>query len=341
MEFKDYYQALDVPRDADADTVKKAFRRLARKFHPDVSKEPDAQSRMREINEANAVLSDPERRAAYDAIGQGRQPGERFTPPPDWDAGFEFSGPAGADAGDGAADFSDFFAELFGRMGAHPAGAAGHGPGHGAASRRGQDHHAKIVLDLEDAWRGATRQITLRSPGLDEQGRLQLSLRTLDLRIPTGVRPGQLIRLAGQGSPGSGGAPAGDLLLEVQFAPHARFRIDGGHLLADLPVAPWEAALGAVVPVALPDGSSLKVRVPAGAQGGSRLTVRGKGLPGKTPGDLDLVVRVVLPSGLEPRARRHYEAMAAELTDFDARRVAAAEAEREGQTGPARPAHGE
>ena len=322
MQFKDYYQVLGVAPDATADAVKKAYRQLARKYHPDVSKEADAAARMSEVNEAYAVLSDPERRAAYDAVGQGRRQGEAFTPPPDWDAGFEFSGRGfeGMDAG----QFSDFFAELFGRVGA---GAHRRAVG-GRFEMRGQDHHAKIVLDLEDAWRGATRQVTLRSPEVDAQGRVSLQPRTLDVRIPLGVKPGQLIRLAGQGGPGQGGAPAGDLFLEVHFKPHPRFRIDGAHLVADLPVAPWEAALGAVVPVELPDGSSLKVRVPAGAQSGRELSVRGKGLPGAAPGDLELVVRVVLPSAFDPRARKLYEQMAAELTDFDARKVAAADAAR-------------
>ena len=245
-----------------------------------------------------------------------------FTPPPDWDAGFEFSG-RGA-PGMNAGEFSDFFAELFGR-----AGAGAHRRAAGSRlEMRGQDHHAKIVLDLEDAWRGATRQVTLRSrrgrwagPGLAaaaHAGREDSARR----------EAGQLIRLAGQGGPGQGGAPAGDLFLEVHFKPHPRFRIDGAHLVADLPVAPWEAALGAVVPVELPDGSSLKVRVPAGAQSGRELSVRGKGLPGATPGNLELVVRVVLPSAFDPRARKLYEQMAAELSDFDARKVAAADAAR-------------
>ncbi len=317
MEFKDYYGVLGVAREATADEVKKAFRRLARKYHPDVSKAPDAAARMSEVNEAYAVLSDPERRAAYDAIGQGRRPGERFTPPPDWDAGFEFSGRGFEEAG----DFSEFFSELFGRAAAR-GGAGRRPPGDG---RRGEDHHARVLLDLEDAWRGATRQITLRNPTLGADGHVRLVERSLEVNIPAGVRPGQLIRLAGQGGAGQ---PPGDLFLEVQLRPHPRFRVDGATLVADLPVAPWEAALGAVVPVELPDGSTLKVRVPAGAQSGRTLTVRGKGLPGKTPGDLELLVRVWLPSGLDPRARRHYEAMAHELPDFDARQVARAEAER-------------
>jgi curved DNA-binding protein len=323
VQFKDYYQVLGVPRDATAEAIKKAYRQAARKFHPDVSKEPDAAARMSEVNEAYAALSDPERRAAYDAIGQGRRQGEAFTPPPDWDAGFEFSG-SGAEGMD-AGEFSDFFAELFGR--ARPGARRHAGPG-ARFEMRGSDHHAKIVLDLEDAWRGATQQVTLRSPQVDAQGRVALQQRTLDVKIPPGVKPGQLIRLAGQGGAGQGGAPAGDLFLEVHFRPHARFRIDGAHLVCDLPVAPWEAALGAVVPVTLPDGSTLKVRVPAGAQSGRQLTVRGKGLPGATPGDLELVVRVVLPSAFDPRARKLYEQMAAELADFDARKVAAAEAAR-------------
>jgi len=323
VQFKDYYQVLGVPRDATAEAIKKAYRQAARKFHPDVSKEPDAAARMSEVNEAYAALSDPERRAAYDAIGQGRRQGEAFTPPPDWDAGFEFSG-SGAEGMD-AGEFSDFFAELFGR--ARPGARRHAGPG-ARFEMRGSDHHAKIVLDLEDAWRGATQQVTLRSPQVDAQGRVGLQQRTLDVKIPAGVKPGQLIRLAGQGGAGQGGAPAGDLFLEVHFRPHSRFRIDGAHLVSDLPVAPWEAALGAVVPVTLPDGSTLKVRVPAGAQSGRQLTVRGKGLPGAAPGDLELVVRVVLPSAFDPRARKLYEQMAAELADFDARKVAAAEAAR-------------
>jgi curved DNA-binding protein len=321
MEFKDYYAVLGVARDATADAIKKAYRRKARELHPDVSKVADAQARMSEVNEAYAVLSDPEKRAAYDAIGQGRRPGESFTPPPDWDAGFEFSGRGFEGAS--AEEFSDFFSQLFGRAGRAQRRGPGAAPG-GHAPMRGEDHHAKIVLDLADAWQGAQRQVHLRSPGWGPDGHVVLSERTLDVKIPAGVRPGQMIRLAGQGGPGGAGAPAGDLFLEVQFRPHSRFRVEGGDLLATLPVAPWEAALGAVVPVTLPDGGTLKVRVPAGAQGGQVLTVRGKGLPGKAPGDLELSVRIVLPSALDPRARLHYEAMARDLAEFDARAQAAA-----------------
>jgi curved DNA-binding protein len=312
MQFKDYYQTLGVARDATADDIKKAFRKLARKYHPDISKEKDAELRMREVNEANAVLSDPEKRAAYDQLGRGYQPGQDFRPPPDWDAGFEFSGQGYSPRE--ATDFSDFFAELFGRMGGAYAGRATHG----GFRAQGEDHHAKVLLDLEDAFSGATRQIALRVPQMDAQGRVQLTTRTLNVKIPKGVRAGQVIRLAGQGAPGMGGSAAGDLLLEVQFTPHPRFRADGRDLHLSLPVAPWEAALGAIIAVDLPHGS-VKVRIPEGAQSGRQLRVRGHGIPGQPPGDLLLDLQVVLPPADTPKARELYESMARELA-FEPRR---------------------
>lgn len=290
MEFKDYYQTLGVARDAPADEIRKAFRRLARKYHPDVSKEAGAEERMKEVNEAYAVLSDPEKRAAYDQLGRGHRPGEEFHPPPGWDAGFEFSHHDFQ-----GAEFSDFFAELFGRMGAR---------GHGG------DHYAKVLLDVEDAVLGATRQIALRVPKVDAGGRVALETRTLDVKIPQGVREGQLIRLAGQ-------AGGGDLLLEVHFKPHARYRVEGRDLHVDLLVAPWEAALGAIVKVEVP-GGALNVRIPAGAQSGRVLRVRGKGIPGTPAGDLMLRLRVVLPPAEDAKARELYEAMARDLA-FDPR----------------------
>jgi curved DNA-binding protein len=309
MQFKDYYASLGVGRDASADEIKKAFRKLARKYHPDVSKEPDAQTRMQEINEANAVLSDPEKRAAYDQLGTAPQGGQDFRPPPDWDAGFEYS-----NAGGGRnADYSDFFEQLFGRMGGQRGGMDGaFGAGRAGAQMRGEDHHAKVMLDIEDSFTGATKQITLRTAQIDAQGRPVVVPRTLNVKIPKGVSAGQTIRLAGQGGGGHGSAAAGDLLLEVQFNAHAQLRCEGRDLHMTLRIAPWEAALGSALTVDLPD-SSIKVRVPAGAQSGQQLRVRGKGIPSTPPGDLLLDLQVVLPPATDPKARELYETMAREL----------------------------
>lgn len=309
MEFKDYYDTLGVSRDATADEIKKAFRKLARKYHPDVSKEPNAEARMKEVNEAFTVLSDPEKRAAYDQLGQRHHAGQDFHAPPDWDAGFEFSGRGFSDA----AGFSDFFSELFGdRMGRRTSGRT-------HFQMRGEDHHAKIMLDLEDAYRGATRSVTLRVPRTDQSGRVKLADHALDVRIPKGVREGQLIRLAGQGSPGMGGGAPGDLYLEVHFKPHGRYRVEGRDVYATLPLAPWEAALGATVQAPVPDGT-VEVRIPEGSQSGRKLRLKGRGIPGSPPGDLYLVMEVVLPPATSPKARELYQTMARELA-FNPRQV--------------------
>lgn len=314
MEFKDYYQILGVVRDASADDIKKAFRKLARKYHPDVSKEPNAEARMKEVNEAFAVLSDPEKRAAYDQLGQGFQAGQDFRPPPNWDAGFEFSGRGFSSAAD-AADFSDFFSELFGgRMG----GMGGMGGAGTHFSGRGEDHYAKIMLDLEDAYHGASRVVTLRVPQTDARGRVSLAEHSLNVGIPKGVREGQLIRLVGQGYPGMGGGPAGNLYLEVHFKPHARYRVEGRDVYATLPLAPWEAALGAAVKATVPDGT-VEVRIPTGMQSGRKLRLKGRGIPGSPPGDLYLVAEIKLPPADNPKARALYETMARELA-FDPRK---------------------
>jgi curved DNA-binding protein len=320
MEFKDYYAALGVERAASADEVKTAYRKLARKFHPDVSKEADAEARFKEINEANEVLKDPEKRAAYDAAGQqwerqreaagaGRS-GQGFEPPPGWDSGFEFSG-RGDEDGFGAADHSDFFEALFGRA------ARGAGARRASASMAGQDHHAKVTIDLEDAYRGAQRSLSLRMPEFDAEGRATMRERTLDVTIPKGIREGQHLRLAGQGAPGLGGGPAGDLFLEITFAPHPRFRVDGRDVYIDLPLAPWEAALGAAV-VAETPGGEVELTIPPDSAAGRKLRLKGRGLPGKPAGDLYVVVAIALPPAEGAKARAAYEAFRAAF-DFNAR----------------------
>jgi curved DNA-binding protein len=309
VEFRDYYQILGVAKTAAADEIKKAYRKQARKFHPDVSKEPDAEMRMKEVNEANAVLSDPEKRAAYDQAGSRYRPGEEFQPPPDWGTGFEFSGDgAHASYGD-SAEFSDFFSSLFGQ--------AGGGRGAGEHRARGGDHHAKVMIELADAYHGATQTITLRGARLDPAGHVVTEERTLKVQIPKGVKEGQHIRLAGQGSPGFGGGAAGDLYLEVHFRPDPRYRVDGRDVHETVPVTPWEAALGAAIEVPTPAGS-VRVNVPSGSQAGRKLRLKERGIPGKPAGDLYLVLEVVLPSAATDKARQLYETMAREM-DFNPR----------------------
>lgn len=315
MQYKDYYQTLGVKRDASLEEIKKAFRKLARKYHPDVSKEPDAEKRMKDVNEAYAVLSDPEKRAAYDQLGHGYRSGQEFRPPPNWDAGFEFSS-RGFNPAE-AAEFSDFFAEFFGRMrGAYPRDGGFYSQGHFNA--RGEDHHAKVMLDLEDSFIGASRQIALRVPRMDTQGHVFLDDRVLNIKIPKGVYEGQIIRLAGQGAPGVDGGKSGDLLLEVCFNPHLRLRVDGRNLHLSLPVTPWEAALGATIPVNIIN-ASFKVRIPEGTQSGRQLRLSGKGIPSSPPGDLLLDIQVVLPPANSEKAKQIYQTMAQELA-FDPRR---------------------
>ena len=313
MRYKDYYKVMGIARDASQDDVKRAYRKLARKYHPDVSKEKDAEEKFKELQEAHEVLKDPEKRAAYDQLGADWRPGQDFRPPPDWGQGFEFSRArrGAADAG----EFSDFFAELFGER--SPFGGAGGPARRGRAyASAGQDHSARVEIDLEDAYRGATRDVELRSPEVTAEGHVVVKPRTLRVTIPAGVVEGQQIRLAGQGSPGIGGGPAGNLLLEVAFRPHPRFRVEGRDVTLTLPVAPWEAMLGETV--AVPTlGGAVDMKLPAAARGGQRLRLRGRGLPGPTPGDQYVVLEIVLPPD-SPRARELFEQMKRELP-FDPR----------------------
>jgi curved DNA-binding protein len=305
MEFKDYYATLGVKRDASADEIKKAYRRLARKYHPDVSKEANAEARFKDVSEAHEALSDPERRAAYDDIAARHARGENFAPPPGFGGGFSAGGPA---------DYSDFFESLFGRRG-HKGRT---GAGFGRADAAGSDHQAKVMIDLEDAYRGTRQTVSLRVPAADAHGRPTVQTRQLDVNIPKGMREGQRLRLAGQGGAGRGSGPAGDLYLEIGIRPHPLFRVDGRDVLVDLPLAPWEAALGAVVTVPTPDGH-VTLNIAAGSAAGRKLRLKGKGLPGDPPGDLYAVLSIVLPPADNVEARTAYERLAAASPDFNPR----------------------
>ena len=305
MQFKDYYKIMGVARDATQDEIKRAYRKLARKYHPDVSKVADAEVRFKELGEAYEVLKDAEKRAAYDQLGANYKGGQEFRPPPDWNAGFEFSG--GGFTGGDAADYSDFFESLFGR-GFH----AGRG-GRAAFHARGEDHHAKVLIDLEDSYQGATRTITLRVPEVDAQGHVITRERVLNVTIPKGIRQGQHIRLTGQGSAGVGEGKAGDLYLEVEFRAHPLYRVDGRDLYLDLPVAPWEAALGAAVKVPTL-GGVVELKIPADSGSGRKLRLKGRGLPGNPPGDCIVMLAIALPPADSEAAKEYYRKMAQDLS---------------------------
>jgi curved DNA-binding protein len=313
MDFKDYYAELGVERSATQDEIKRAYRKLARKYHPDVSKLPNAETRFKDVAEAHEALIDPERRAAYDAIAQRRDAGGRFDPTPGWDDGFEFSGRGGPEGAD-PRDFSQFFSSLFGHAARR---ATRHAP-QGMPPMQGQDHHAKLSISLLDAFTGATRTLSLRQPVLDADGHATLRERMLEVSIPRGVHDGQQLRLAGQGSPGQDGGPAGDLYLDLQLLPHPVFRVDGADLFFDLPVAPWEAALGASVTAPTPEGA-VQLNVPAGSTQGRKLRLKGRGLPGKRAGDLFAVLSIALPLPDTDAERLAWTRLAAAFPTFDPR----------------------
>ncbi|HRQ63694.1 MAG TPA: DnaJ C-terminal domain-containing protein [Xanthomonadaceae bacterium] len=280
MQFKDYYDTLGVPPQASADEIKRAYRKLARKYHPDVSKESGAEDHFKAVNEAYEALKDPNRRSAYDRLrASGFRPGDQFRPPPDFGDGFDF-GDIGGEGG-----FSDFFESLFGQ-----------GRRRSAGPRRGRDRAALVEIDLGTAFSGGSQRISL------PEGR------TLDVKIPAGILPGQQIRLGGQGMPGTSGARAGDLLLEIRYRPHPLFEVDGRNIVHRLKVAPWVAALGGEV--AVPTlGGSVSLRIPEGSGAGRRMRLRGRGLPGQPPGDQLVVIEVDAPKAGSETQRSAWEAL--------------------------------
>ncbi len=316
MEFRDYYKTMGVTKDAAPEDIKRAHRKLARKYHPDVSKEKNAESKFKELAEAYDVLKDPEKRAAYDRLGANYKAGQDFQPPPDWASQQAERGAysQGFDTGDGQ-DHSAFFDSLFRGMG------RGQGSGQRndeAFDMHGQDQHAKIQIEIEDSYQGATRTLQLRVQVEGSDGRPRLSDRTIEFVIPKGIRTGQHIRLAAQGGPGMGKGSPGDLYLDVEMLPHALFRTDGADVLMDLPVAPWEAALGAEVVAPTPTGQ-VEVKVPAGSVAGRKLRVKGRGLPGKTPGDFYFVLKIMQPVASSDADKKAYADLHAAFTNFNPR----------------------
>jgi curved DNA-binding protein len=307
MEFKDYYKIMGVEPDASAEEIKRAYRKLARKYHPDVSDEPDAEDRFKEIGEAYEVLKDPAKREQYDQLRAGGwQGGESFRPPPDWEGGFDFSGfgDRGGFSAEDAAGFSDFFESLF-------------GGGRRRRPHKGADVRARVEIDLETAYSGGTRRITLARPERAPDGSVHRRERTLDVGIPPGMTEGRQIRLAGKGDPGPGNAPDGDLYLEIHLQPHRLFEVDGRDVHLTLPIAPWEAALGAKIPVPTLAGR-VELNVPAGAASGQRLRLKGRGLPGKPDGDQYVLLKVVVPKAVTDEQKKSFERQR-ELFDFDPR----------------------
>lgn len=311
MEFKDYYAVMGVARTATPEEIKKAYRKLARKYHPDVSKEPNAEAKFKELQEAYEVLKDPKKRESYDALGANWKGGQDFRPPPNWQ-GFDFrdGGGGGFEEAD-MGGFSDFFANIFG------------GRGHGQArthrqsrqgfSQRGEDQHAKIRITLDEAYNGGTKAIHLQAPETDANGRTHYKTRTLKITLPKGAVNGQQLRLQKQGLPGIGQAPAGDLYLEIEIEPHRLFTLEGRDVYLTLPIAPWEAALGAKVTVPTL-GGSVDMRIASGAQAGQKMRLKGRGLPDKTtPGDQYVMLQVVTPPAVTDEQRAFYEKMAMEM----------------------------
>lgn len=314
MKFKDYYEVLGVKRDATQEDIRNSYRKLARKYHPDVSKEADAEARFKEIGEAYKVLKDPESRASYDRLGTNWRNGQDFQPPPGSAGDFDFQhAHFGNFSSNGSSfdsmDFGDFFEQMFAQQ-------TGRHTRHQSTS--GDDVHAKLQIDLEDAYRGAQRSVSLRLPESDEHGRMHYREHTLSVTIPKGIRTGQNLRLAGQGGKGMNGRANGDLYLEISIKPHPRYRVDGRDVYTELRLAPWEAALGATIPVETPEGK-IELTIPAGSQHGRKLRLKGKGIPGKQAGDLYVTLNIVLPVANTEESRQAYRAFRNAL-DFDPRR---------------------
>jgi curved DNA-binding protein len=311
MQYKDYYKIMGLERNATTDDVKRAYRKLARKYHPDVSKESNAEEKFKEVGEAYEVLKDTQKRASYDQLGSNWQNGQDFRPPPGWEhsGGGNGGGPGHAQHEGGFGSASDFFESLFG-------GGAGFGGGRQRQRREysmpGEDYRGKVGVTLEDAFNGAAREIQLPVEELGSDGRPRMVTRKLKVKIPAGVKSGQQIRLSGQGAPGQGAGKKGDLYLEIEVAKNSLYDLVGNDIYLTLPIAPWEAALGAKISVPTLAGK-VDLKIPAGSQGGQKMRLKGRGMPGGTPGDQYVILKIIIPQPSTEKAKALYEQMAQEM----------------------------
>lgn len=305
MEYKDYYKVLAVDKSASLEDIKKSYRKLARKYHPDVSKEANAEEKFKEVREAYEVLKDAEKRKAYDQMGSYNS-GEPFNPPPGWE--FQQQGSADFDA----SQFSDFFSSLFGQQGGFQTHRHPRGP------LPGEDQHAKIDINLSDAYYGTTCNLNLQAEEINpETGRVHTKTRNLKVKIPAGITTGQQIRLSGQGAPGMNGGPAGDLYLAVSIRADRLFNVEAKDIYLSLAVAPWEAALGATISTPTL-GGKVDLKIPPNSQSGQKLRLKGRGLPGNPAGDQYVLLKIVVPPAHTDEQRELYKKMA-EIMPFNPR----------------------
>lgn len=306
MEYKDYYAVLGVEKKASPDDIKQAYRRLARKYHPDVSKEANAEDKFKSVQEAYEVLKDPEKRKAYDELGSNWRAGQDFRPPPGWDGfsrGQAHHHTTGGFTESDMGGFSEFFSNLFGNARARSHGFDTH-------EQRGADQHAKVVITLEEAYHGTARSLQLQMPTVTPNGEMQTETKTLKVTIPAGAQEGQQLRLAKQGAPGIGGGSAGDLYLEITLQPHSLFSLHGRDIYLTVPVTPWEAALGAQIKVPTL-GGAVDLKLKPGSNGGQKLRLKERGLPGKPhAGDQYVILQIDIPTPHTDEQKQIYEQMA-------------------------------
>jgi len=309
VKFRDYYEILGVKRGATQDEIQRSYRKLARKYHPDVNKAANAEDKFKELSEAYEVLKDPEKRKMYDQLGPNWKSGQDFRPPPEWGTQFRTGGAGRQAEWGGAGGFSEFFETLFGNQGFRQAGGGPGGFGRGAVFRQaGSDQETTLRITLEEAFHGGNKPILLQSQGLNEHGQMEVQEKRYDIKIPPGILPGQKIRLPGQGGEGMGGGARGDLYLKVEVEPHPAYTLKERDIYMEVPVAPWEAVLGAEVEISTLFGN-VSLKIAPGTQSGQKLRLRGKGMPSPKgqPGNLYATIAVKVPARPTDEERKLFE----------------------------------